>query len=173
MRVHLIRHSVREVPEDFTEDQEGDPEAELTPEGAEIADGLGQWMAEHDEVPSVIFVSATVRAHQTAERVAKAMKAGGFAAPEIVEDVGIGPGQSVRSLILKAGADGLKDVAIVSHRASIVSGLKALNVDNEDDSKVDAPAMGELRTLKVKRKSGRWQESNRVRPSDLGHSDNY
>lgn len=174
MKLYVIRHSVRETPEDFNEAEEGDPEAELTPEGEEIATALGQWMADNDEVPSLLVASPTVRAHQTAEHVARAIAEAGFVPPDIKTDVGIGPFQSIRALVQGLGADDeKKGVAIVSHRGSIVNGLRALNVDNGEDQKVDSPAMGEMRVLKVKRKSGRWQEKQRVRPSDLGHSDHY
>ena len=174
MKLYLLRHSVREVPEDFSEAEEGDPEADLTPEGEEIASAMGQWMADNEEIPTRLIVSPTVRAHQTAEHIADAIGHAGFVPPEIVQDVSIGPQQSIRGLVQKLAADkSQKGVGIVSHRASIVNGLKALNVDNGDDGKVDSPAMGEMRIVKVKRGSGRWEEKQRVRPSDLGHPDTY
>lgn len=73
MKVYIIRHSVRETPDDFTEAEEGDPDAELTPEGEDIATNLGTWMAENDEIPSVLITSPTIRTHQTAEHIAKAI----------------------------------------------------------------------------------------------------
>lgn len=169
MKLYLIRHSVREVPEDFSEAEEGDPEAELTPEGEEIATSLGEWMADNDEIPSKLIVSPTVRAQQTAEHIADAIREAGFAPPDIKTDVSIGPQQSIRGLVQKLAADkDSKGVGIISHRASIVQGLKQLGIDNNDRSKVDDPAMGEARIVKVKRGSGRWQEKRRVRPSDMG-----
>lgn len=176
MRVYLIRHSVREVPENFSEAEEGDPDAELTPEGEATADALGEHMADNDMVPSRIIHSPTVRAQQTAERIADAIKSAGFVPPELSQDTSIGPQQSIRGLLQKLAADeGAKGVAIVSHRATIVNGLKQLGIDNGDRQKVDDPAMGELRVVKVKRGSGRWTEKARVRPSDLGRglADNY
>ena len=176
MKLYAIRHSVRVTPEDFSEAEEGDPEATLTPEGEEIAQALGMWMADNEEIPSVLYVSPTVRAQQTAQLVADAVEAAGFAPPEIKTDAGIGPGQSIRALVLKlAQDDDAKGVGIVSHRASIVNGLNALDVDNGETRKVDNPAMGEMRVLKIKRKTGKWEEKSRVRPSDLGvgHTDTY
>jgi phosphohistidine phosphatase SixA len=173
VRIYVIRHSIRETPDDFSEAEEGDPDAELTPEGQDIADALGKWMADNDEIPTRIVASPTVRTSQTAERMAKAIAAEGFVAPDVESDVGIGPFQSIRALVLKLGADGAKRVAIVSHRGSIVNGLKALAVDNDADANVDNPAMGELRSYDVKRKSGRWSERARVRPGDLGFSEHY
>ena len=176
MKVFLVRHSVREKPDDFVEAEDGDPEAELTDEGEEIATALGEWMAENDEIPSVLVISPTVRAQQTADLICAAIKEAGFVPPTVKVDVGIGPGQSIRGLVLSLGGDDdARGVGIVSHRAPIVNGLKALDVDNKEQRKVDNPAMGELRILKVKRKSGAWEEKKRVRPSDLvrGFTDTY
>ena len=66
-------------------------------------------------------------------------------------------------------------VRYVSHRESILSGLTALDVDNGEERKITNPAMGELRILKVRRKTGAWAVKEIVRPSDLvrGFSDTY
>lgn len=175
MRIHVIRHAPREPSDGFSEAEEGDPEADLTPEGEEIAKSLGDWMANNDAIPSVIYHSPTVRAQQTAEHIAEAIGDAGFATPDLVQDASIGPYQSILPLVKKLAADGSKDAAIVSHHESIRNGLKALSVDNNEDAKVDPHAAGELRTYKVKRKSGRWKEKSRVRPSALGQgfSDTY
>lgn len=170
MRLYVIRHSVRETPDDFEEAEEGDPEAELTEEGEEIARSIGQWMAENDEIPTVIIASPAVRGQQTAELIAKEIEDAGFVPPDIKTDVGIGPHMSIRGAVL----DQLKDddagrVAIVSHSQSIRNGLMQLG----DGEKPDPIAMGELRVMKVKRKSGKWQEKQRILPSDLGHGDHY
>lgn len=170
MKIYVLRHSIREPSDDFTEAEEGDPEAALTEDGEAIAESIGQWMADAEEIPSVIYASPTVRTQQTAEIIAKQFPA----PPQVKSDASIGPYQSIRGLVQKLADDkSQKGVAIVSHRGSIVNGLKALNIDNGDDSKVDDPAMGELRVLKVKRGSKRWEEKQRVRPSDLGGADNY
>lgn len=175
MRIHVIRHAPREPSEGFSEAEEGDPEADLTPEGKEIASALGEHMAETDTVPSVIYVSPTVRAHQTAERIVEAIQQAGFAAPDIRQDTSLGPYQSILPIVKRLAESGARDAALVSHHETIKNGLKALAVDNGDETKVDPHAAGELRTYKVKRKSGRWKEVDRVRPSDLGRgfSDNY
>ncbi len=174
MKLYVIRHSVRETPDDFSEAEEGDPDAELTPEGEEIAKALGDWMAENDEIPSILIASPTVRTHQTAERIVEAIEGAGFAAPAIKTDVSVGPNQSVRGLIRRlSDDDSQKRIGIVSHRGPIVNGLKALALDNGEQIKIDDPAMGELRILNVKRGSRRWTEEMRIRPSDLGLSDHY
>lgn len=170
MRVFLIRHSTRETPDDFSDAEEGDPEAELTDEGKAIAESLGEWMGEQELVPQAMYVSPTVRAQQTAELIADKLEAAGFTRPVIKTDVSIGPNMSIRGTMLKVLADETaEDVALVSHKGTIKNGLQQLG-------KGDKPkpmAMGEMRTLKIKRKSGNWEETGSVMPSDLGHPDSY
>jgi phosphohistidine phosphatase SixA len=173
VRIYVVRHAEREVPKDIVDAEDGDPDAELTPEGREVASGLGAWMAENEEIPATIYASPAVRTQETAELICKAIEEAGFVAPQIKTDVGIGPHQSIRSLVYKLGAEETNSVAIVSHRETIHNGLQALLVDNEDSAALDPQAMGEMRLLKVKRKSGRWKEKSRVRPSDFGFPDNY
>jgi phosphohistidine phosphatase SixA len=170
VRFFLIRHSTRETPEDFSDAEEGDPEAELTDEGREIAESLGKRMAEQELLPQVMYVSPTVRAQQTAEIIAEALEEAGYTKPEVKIDVGLGPHMSIRSTVLKALKDeSTEDVAIVSHRDTIKNGL--MNLGKGD--KPTPMAMGELRVLKIKRKSGKWQEQEQVLPSDLGHPESY
>jgi len=171
MRVYIIRHSVRESPEDFEDAEEGDPEAELTEEGEAIAHAVGQWMAEHDEIPTVILASPTVRGQQTAHMIAEAIEDAGYVAPEVQTDAMIGPHMSIRGTLLKVGADeAMEKVALVSHRGAIQEGLRQLD---KDGTKPTPMSMGELRVVKVKRKTGRWEEKERVLPSDLGFGDTY
>jgi phosphohistidine phosphatase SixA len=170
-----MRHAPREVPTDVAEMEDGDPAAELTPEGALIATAMGEWLAEKGEIPSVIYASDAVRTQMTAESVAKAIEDAGFVAPKVKTDVGIGSHKSIRALILKVGANGEKKVMLVSHKETIMMGLKALEVDNNDNKaeKPDPHAAGEIRIYDVKRKNGNWSEDKRVRPSDIGFDDVY
>jgi phosphohistidine phosphatase len=171
MRLLLIRHSTRETPDDFEDAEEGDPEAELTDEGREIAKSLGEWMSENDEIPGTIIASPAVRAQQTAEIIAEAIKDAGFAEPSIKTDVGVGPHMSIRGCVMECLADESADkVAIISHKGSIQAGLQNLGKDSDKPTPM---AMGEARILKIKRKSGKWEEKQRVLPSDLGHDDSY
>lgn len=170
MRLYLLRHSVRESPDDFEDAEEGDPEAELTDEGREIAESVGKWMADNDEIPTMLYVSPTVRAQQTAEIIVDQIKSAGLSPPETKTDVGLGPFMSVRGCIMEALADEASErVGIISHRSAIRNGMEQLG----KGEKPTPMAMGELRVLKVKRKSGNWEEKQRILPSDLGHPDTY
>ena len=171
MKLFIARHAPREPSEDFTDAEEGDPEADITDEGRLIATGMGEHLAEQGEIPSVIYASETVRAQQTAELIAEAIKDAGYDPPEVKVDFSIGPQMSIRGLVLKLGADGAKKAMIVSHQQTIRTGLQALNVDNGEGEKPDPHAAGEVRVYDVKRKSGKWSERSRVRPSDIGFPD--
>ena len=171
MRLFLIRHSTREVPEDFSDAEEGDPEAELTDEGKAIAESLGEWMADNDQVPQAMLVSPTVRAQQTAEILCDKIEAAGFARPVMKTDVGIGPNMSIRQAVLGLlKDDSAEDVAIVSHKGTIKNGLMQLG---KNPDKPKPMAMGEMRSLRIKRRNGNWKEESSVLPSDLGHSESY
>jgi len=171
MRVYLVRHSTRETPEDFEDAEEGDPDAELTPEGKAIAISIGQWMADNDEIPTVLLASPTVRGQQTARLIADAIEEEGYAPPEVETDASIGPHMSIRGALLKKLADtAAEKVGIVSHRGSIQMGLQQMGDQKEKPTPM---AMGELRILKVKRKSGKWKQQQQILPSDLGHPDSY
>ncbi len=173
MKLYVARHAPREPSEDFSDAEEGDPDAKITDEGELIAAAVGEWLAREDEIPTVIYAGPTVRTQQTAELIAKAIKDEGFVPPEVKTDVSIGPYMSIRGLVLKLAEDGEKRVMIVTHQQTIKAGLRALNVDNDDPGKPDPYAAGEVRALDVKRKTGKWTEDKRVRPSDLGFSDVY
>jgi phosphohistidine phosphatase SixA len=161
MRIYVIRHSVPS-DEDYDED---DPE--LTKEGIAIVQSLGEWMLDKDEVPNALIASPTTRTQQTADILKDVL-----GLPNVVTDVGIGPHMSVRGLVTKIAGDKSRTrVAIVSHHESIEHGLRELN--REPWIHMDELAQGELRILKVKRDTGKWNEHNRMLPSMLGHSDHY
>jgi|SRR6185312_7273274 len=167
MRIYVVRHS---HPADADYDEDGDPD--LDEEGVEIASALGAWMVEHEEIPTVIYASPMTRTTRTAELLRDAIAEGGFAAPEIVPDAGIGPHMSIKGLLEKVAADEASSrVAVVSHHESIEHGLRVLNEDPTVHH--DVFAEGELRILRVKRKNAKWEERKRVAPSDLGLYDNY
>lgn len=180
MKVFILRHAIREDGEEGGID-DGDPDAELTPEGEEIAHAVGKWMAEKEEIPTVLFVSPTVRTQQTAECICAEIESAGFVPPVIKTDVSIGPGMSIRGGILAAASDkSLGRVGFVSHHESIAAGLRELGRAKDGTPENPAPsphldqlAMGELRIVNVKRKSGKWEEQRRVLPSDLGLADHY
>lgn len=170
----MIRHATREPIGDFADYKNGDLDAEITKQGEIIATGAGEWLAQNGEIPSVIYVSPAVRTQQTAECIVKAIEDAGFVPPDIKVDVGIGPFMSVRGLILKIGTDdSQKRVGIVSHHETIRMGLQALQIDNETDEEIDNFAEGEVRILRIKRKTGKWSEEQRIRPSDVGLDDVY
>ncbi len=166
MRLYLLRHS---VPEDA---DEGDDDPELTKDGRKFAEALGQWMADKEEIPTVLLTSPKQRTMQTAEIVADAIGDAGLIKPEVRVDVSVGPHMSIRGCVLGAAQDkSMVRVGIVSHHESLEHGLRVLN--REPWVHLDMFAMCELRIVKIKRKSGTWDEHRRVPPSDMGGDDYY
>lgn len=167
MRLYLIRHS---VPEQNDPDDDEDPE--LSDEGKEIAAALGQWMIDKEEIPTVLIASPRMRTQETAAIVADTIEGGGFARPDIQTDSSIGPHMSIKGAVEKIAADkAMVRVGIVSHHESLEHGLRVL--DREPYVHLDIFAQGELRIVKVRRKTGEWKEHRRVQPSDLGLDDHY
>lgn len=168
MRLYLVRHS---VPDDGSPEEDDDDPA-LTDEGRIIAEAVGQWMVDNDEVPSVLIASPTMRTQETAEAIQKTIREAGLSEPDILTDASIGPHMSIRGSVLKLANDrGMKRAAIVSHHESIEHGLRVLNL--EPWIHLDIFAQGELRILKVDRDDGSWTEKTRVSPSDLALDDHY
>ena len=168
MRIYVIRHA---EPEDGG-DYEDNDDPSLTDDGKDAATALGKWMADKEEIPTVLYASPKTRTQETAEAISQAIGDAGFAAPEVVTDVSIGPHMSIKGLVERVKDDDAQvRVGIVSHHESIEHGLRVLNL--EPWIHLDILAMCECRILKVKRKSGEWEEHRRVSPSDLGGVDMY
>jgi phosphohistidine phosphatase len=164
VRIYLVRHSMTDS-DDYSED----PDPPLSDKGREIVTALAQWMMDKDEVPNSILVSPKLRTQETAEILRDT-----FGLPDgSVETKGsMGPDRSIRKMVEKVAQDKSRTrVMIVSHHESIAHGLRVLNL--EPWAHFDQFAKGELRIVKIKRKSGEWQEHRRVLPSDLGLTDEY
>lgn len=167
MRIYVIRHA---TPEPIEEDTEADPE--LTKEGRQQAKALGEWMVDKEEIPTVLLTSPSARTQETAELIAASIRAGGFAPPSIVTDVGMGPHMSIKATVEKAAGDkAMVRVGIVSHHESIEHGLRVLN--REPWVHLDMFAECELRILRVDREDATWKEHRRIPPSDIGGNDRY
>lgn len=166
MRMYLIRHAEPEDG-DYDEDDPG-----ITKDGRKAAQALGQWMADKDEIPTVLFASPRMRTQETAEALAQAIEDAGFVRPAIKTDVSIGPSMSIKGLVEQVAPDeSMIRVGIVSHHESIEHGLRVLNL--EPWIHLDIFAMCECRIMKIKRKDGTWKEHRRIAPSDLGGVDMY
>ena len=165
MRLYLLRHS---IPADDLDD-EGNPNDDppLTDKGREIVEALGQWMLDKEEVPNVILASPKLRTQETAEILREA-----FGLPGVLTKGSLDSNMSIRKQVLKVAQDKtMTRVMMVSHHETLEHGQRVLNLDPWVH--LDMFAQGELRILKVKRKSGEWEEHRRMMPSDLGFSDNY
>jgi phosphohistidine phosphatase len=163
VRLYLIRHS---VPEDGDREA-ADYDPALTEEGREYATNLAQWMLDKEEIPNIIFASPKLRTQETAEIIRDAI-----GLPSVETKESVGPSMSIKKLVEKVAQDkAMTRVAIVSHHESIEHGLRVLNL--EPWIHLDIFAQCEMRIVRVKRKSLRWEEHRRIPPSDLGGRDHY
>lgn len=161
LQVHLVRHGFAGDDGDDT-----DPDRELTDEGREIVEQLAEAIKESGDVPVAIYASPSVRAQETAEILRDGL---GLSDVKTVDS--IGPRQSIRPLLLKLCESGADNVMIVTHHDTMAHGLMGMDGDNAYHT--DVPAMGELRKVSIKRKSGKWKETDRIKPSDRGLSDHF
>ena len=166
MKCYVIRHV--DAGETIEDDLAADEARPITAEGAATAKRLATWMAENDEIPTVIYAAPDVRAMQTAKILQKEL-----GLPRVKPEAGLNDdaAHSMRPVMKRMAAAGEKRVALVSHHAAIISGLRALNEMKIPE--IDPYAKGELRILKVDRDTGEWEEKKIVRPSDLGGEDDY
>lgn len=165
VRIYLVRHS---VPSDEVDDDgQPLPDPPLTDEGREIVANLAQWMLDKGEVPNSILASPMLRTQETAEILRDA-----FGLPDITTKQSLGPNQSIRKMVVKVAQDkSMTRTMLVSHHETNAHGQRVLNL--EPWAHFDMFAQGEMRVLKVDRKSGEWKEHNRVLPSDLAGRDHY
>jgi len=167
VKVFVVRHSI-------PDDGDGDPwependDPGLTDKGKELVESLAKWMQDADEIPAIIYASPTQRTQETAEILRDKLEI----MPRVVTDIGIGPHMSIRGLVRQVAEDkSIVRPLIVSHHESIEHGLRELNRDPWVH--LDMFAQGEMRIYKVDREDARWDEHNRVLPSDLGGEDHY
>jgi phosphohistidine phosphatase SixA len=158
------------MPEDVDEELDADPE--LTQEGRDQAEALGLWMADKEEIPTVLLTSPSARTQETARIIADTIGSAGYSAPDIVTDVGMGPHMSIKAAVERSAADkAMVRVGIVSHHESIEHGMRVLNRDPWVH--LDMLAQCELRIVRINRKNAKWEEHRRIPPSDLGGNDRY
>lgn len=175
MRVYIIRHGYagdyigKEGGASQWQRDPADLARVLLADGIDAITSLGQWMADNDEVPSLILHSPVQRAKQSAKILARVT-----GAPKR-EEMTLEISKPLEMVVKKLAADpDAKRVALIAHTDNILPALRALNyLSGPDKFAVDPIAMGELRVLKVDRSTSMWTEKQRVLPSDLGQADYY
>jgi len=156
-RVYLLRHG--DAGATIAGDPAADDARSLSPEGRAQIERLAEWMDENGEEPSEVYACPLPRTMETAKIVAKQFGL------KVQPQTGLREARAGRGVITNAlGDDAVSRPLFVTHDHVIVDALEALGDDGE---RVDVPAKGELRILKMKRKSGEWKEKRRILPSDL------
>jgi phosphohistidine phosphatase SixA len=155
-----MRHGPAGPPSDDPEKERSRP---LTKDGEELVAAVAEAMLKAGEEPRVIFASNYERTARTADIVGSVLGAG----VDLIDECS--PHMPLASFFrFLLDDDDTKRVMIVGHSDNIVPALNEL-----DDNGFDDIAKGEVRRLKIDRKSGEWKEIWRLVPSVLGFKDDY
>lgn len=160
-----MRHAYAGMPKEDPEEERDRP---LTAEGRRLARAVAEAVYDTGDIPSVIFTSPFKRAQETADEFARrmceltdeplAVNAVGDFAPDRSIVPGIGD---------IAGYKRAKRVMVVGHVDNTGPGMNELGGDEKWRDLVK----GEIRLVKLNRKSLRWREVWCIKPSDLGFDD--
>lgn len=133
----------------------------LRPEGRKMVQAIAAAMADADECPKVIFASPFERTKQTADIIGSFL----MVQVNIVDD--LAPNRPLEERLLEfMGHKEQKRIMIVGH---VDNTTPAFN--NLGSGKWEPLVMGEVRRLKIDRKTGDWKLKWGVKPSDLGLED--
>ena len=136
----------------------------LKPEGRKMVQAIAEAMADADEIPKVIFCSPFERTKQTADII------GSFLTVQVNVVDDLAPNRPLEERLLEfMGHKEQKRIMIVGH---VDNSTPAFNDFGSSDGSDWKPlVMGEVRRLKIDRKTGEWALKWCVRPSDLGLKD--
>ena len=143
-------------------DPKRERERPLIPEGVATATAIAKALKAAGEVPNVIFCSPFTRATMTADIYGKILGV----QVNVIGD--LAPMRPMEDTILGLMAHGeQKRIMIVTHVDNSTPSMNNLG----GDSKWKDLVMGEVRRVKIDRKSGQWSLRWGMKPSDLGLKD--
>lgn len=171
MKLYVMRHGPAGPADD---DPKVERERPLLPKGRKLVQTVADAMADAGEVPNVGFASPLARATQTADIIGAAL---GFQVNAIDD---LAPNRPLEDRILEMMSHGeVKRMLIVGHVDNTSPAFSNLGGDmgkcarDSDKSDGDWPDLvkGEVRRLRIDRKTGKWKCRWRLLPSDLGFPD--
>jgi phosphohistidine phosphatase SixA len=138
----------------------------LKPEGVRTSKAIAQAMIDAEEIPNAIFSSPFARAIQTADIYGKAF---GVQVNVIGDLAPVRPlTPTLEELLSIKGTEKLKRPMLVGHVDNMGPAFRDLGVDGED---WDDMVMGEVRRLRIDRKTLDWDIRWTLKPSDVGMKD--
>jgi phosphohistidine phosphatase SixA len=163
VKVWLARHSWAgpSLPDPAKE-----RERPLLPEGIKIAKAIAQAMLDAGELPNTIFTSPFARAIQTSDIYGKAFGVGVNVIGDLAPQRPLTP--TLQELLSIKGEEKLKKAMLVGHVDNTTPAMLDLDTDGEG---WDDLVMGEVRRLRIDRKTLEWDIRWCVKPSDLGMKD--
>lgn len=165
MKLYVGRHAFAGSP---SLDPQKERERPLQPEGVAMARAIAKAMVAAQEIPNVIFCSPYTRTTQTADIYGKTfgLASGNGVRVNVVGD--LSPDRPLEPQLLNLMSKGeLTRVMVVCHMDNTTPGMNNLGGDQKWRDLV----MGEVRRVKIDRKSGAWKLKWGVKPSDLGLKD--
>lgn len=158
MKLWVGRHS--DAGEYIPYDPKKERERPLTAKGRAMTKAIGSAMGSAGEIPNVIFSSPLIRAQQTADIL------GALLAVQVNVIDDLAPNRPLEDRLLELmGHSEMKRIMIVGHHDNMEPGFENLG------GKFDPIAMGEVRRLRIDRKTGDWSERWRAQPSEFGFED--
>jgi phosphohistidine phosphatase SixA len=176
VKLYVARHS--DAGDFIGDDPKAERERPLTSNGKKLVQAVAAAMLDADQIPTVGFASPLERTKQTADML------GGILDFQVNVLDDLAPNRPLEDRLLELMAhDALRKFLIVCHVDNTTPAFENFGGDMGDcyrDGDEDtigssghwAPLVkGEVRRLKIDRKTGRWECRWRLLPSDVGFSD--
>jgi phosphohistidine phosphatase SixA len=176
VKLFVARHS--DAGAFIGDDPKAERERPLTARGKKLAQAVAGAMLDSDEIPSVGFASPLERTKQTADLLGGLL----YFQVNVLDD--LAPNRPLEDRILEImGHKALRKFLIVGHVDNTTPAFEnfggdmgeCYRPDDEDtigSSNHWAPLVkGEVRRIKIDRKTGRWTCKWRILPSDVGFPD--
>jgi phosphohistidine phosphatase SixA len=171
MKLYFMRHGPAGPTVD---DPKQERERPLLPRGKKLVQAVADAMVAAGEVPNVGFASPLMRASQTADILGATM----LFQVNVIDD--IAPNRPLEDRLLEMMMHGeVKKVLLVGHVDNSSPAFSNLGGDmgkcarDTDQGDGDWPDLvkGEVRRIRIDRKTGKWKCRWRLLPSDLGFPD--
>ena len=163
MKLWLGRHSHAGLP---SPDPKKERERSLTPEGVAIAQAIARALVKAGEIPNAIYCSPYARAIQTADIYGKAFNLATGNGIRVSEVGDIAPDRPLEPALLNLMSKGqMKRLMVIGHMDNTTPAMQNFGGDWDD------LVMGEVRRVKIDRKSGAWKLKFALKPSDVGMKD--
>lgn len=176
MKLFVARHS--DAGAFIPDDPKAERDRPLTSKGKKLVQAVAGAMADAGEIPTVGFASPLIRTSQTADMLGALL----LFQVNIMDD--LAPNRPLEDRLLEMMMHGeLRKFLIVCHVDNTTPAFEHFGGDmgdcyrDQDEDTIGNPrhwaplVKGEIRRIKIDRKTGRWTCKWRLLPSDVGFAD--